>query len=152
MIRNLGKLCLALCLLTVGGGIVANAQIDTTTTIEADVPFAFMVGNTTLPAGKYEIKGLDDLTPGALVLSAVKRGKRVVFDTNNTESNPERLHGKSELVFNKIGGKYFLAQVWAEDSASGSQLVKSKMEKRLEDGGGQPERHSIAAVRRHGKS
>lgn len=149
MIRNLGKLFLALCLLTVGGGIVAHAQIDTSTTIDANVPFAFVVGNTTLPAGKYQIKGLDDLTPGALELSAVKGHTRVVFETENAQANPERLQSKSELVFNKVGDMYFLSQVWAEDSASGSQLVKSRMEKRLEGSGMKRERHSIAAILKH---
>jgi hypothetical protein len=48
MIRNLGKLFLALCLLTVGGGIVANAQIDTDATIQANVPFAFVIGDKML--------------------------------------------------------------------------------------------------------
>jgi hypothetical protein len=146
MIRNLSKLFLALCLLTVGGGIVANAQIDTGTTIQANVPFTFMVGDTTLPAGKYEIKGLDDSGSGVLELSSVKGNTKVVFDSDNAEANPERLQSKSELVFNKVGDKYFLSQVWPEDSASGSQLVRSRMEKKLEAGGMKPERHSITAI------
>ena len=148
MIRNLGKLFLALCLLTVGGGIVANAQIDTSVTIQADVPFAFVVGNTTLPAGKYVIRGIDDNRPGVLELRSVNGRKTIVIDTDNAEANPERLQSKSELVFDKVGDKYFLSQVWAEDNASGSQLVRSRMEKRLLAGGQQPERHSIVAMLR----
>jgi len=53
MMRNLGKLLLTLCLLTVGGGVVATAQVDTISQIEANVPFAFAVGDTKLPPGKY---------------------------------------------------------------------------------------------------
>ena len=146
MIRNLGKLFLALCLLTVGGGIVANAQIDTSVTIQADVPFAFVVGNTTLPAGKYVIRGIDDNRPGVLELRSVNGRKTIVIDTDNAEANPERLQSKSELVFDKVGDKYFLSQVWAEDNASGSQLVRSRMEKRLAKGGSQSEKQSVAAV------
>jgi hypothetical protein len=56
MMKNLGKLFLTLCLLAVGGGVVANAQIDGVSQIEANVPFAFTVGDTKLPAGKYNIR------------------------------------------------------------------------------------------------
>jgi len=151
MIRNLGKLFLALCLLTVGGGIVANAQVDSDITILANVPFAFVVGDTTFPAGEYQIKGLDDATPGVLELSSVNGRKRVVFDTNAARTRDDEPATKTELVFNTFGDKYFLSQVWVAGSGSGSELVKSKMEKELEGAGGKSERHSIAAILRHKK-
>ena len=58
MMKNLSKMFRALCLLTVGGGIVASAQIESDITIQANVPFSFVVGNTTLPAGRYESRDL----------------------------------------------------------------------------------------------
>ena len=36
------------------GGVAANAQ--SVTKVEADIPFAFSVGDTGLAAGKYEIR------------------------------------------------------------------------------------------------
>ena len=147
MIRNLGKLVLALCLLTVGGGVVANAQIDSDSRIEANVPFAFVVGKATLPAGKYEIKGIDDNTPGVLELRSANR-KTIVFETDAARTRDDEPATKTELVFDKIGDKYFLAQVWAEGNGAGSQLVKSRTEKRLEGDGTRTERHSIAAILR----
>jgi hypothetical protein len=148
MIRNLSKLFLALCLLTVGGGIVANAQIDSDSRIEANVPFAFVVGKTTLPAGKYEIKGIDDNTPGVLELRSANGRKTIVFETDAARTRDDEPATKTELVFDKIGDKYFLSQVWAEGNGAGSQLVKSKTEKRLEGDGTRTERHSIAAILR----
>jgi len=148
MIRNLGKLFLALCLLTVGGGVVANAQIDSDSRIEANVPFAFVVGKTTLPAGKYEIKGIDDNTPGVLELRSANGRKPIVFETDAARTRDDEPATKTELVFDKIGDNYFLSQVWAEGNDSGSQVVKSKMEKRLEADGTRTERHSIAAILR----
>jgi hypothetical protein len=147
MIRNLGKLFLALCLLTVGGGVVANAQIDTGVTIQANVPFTFVVGDTTLPAGKYDIKALDDM-PGVLDLRSVHGHTSVVFDTENAETRGDQIVSKGELAFDKIGDTYFLSQIWMAGSASGSQLVKSRMEKRLEGKGMKSERHSIVAILR----
>lgn len=148
MIRNLGKLFLALCLLTVGGGMVANAQIDTGVTIRGDVPFTFMVGDTTLPAGKYEIRALDDM-PGVLELRSVNGLTAVVFDAENVVAKLNQIPTKTELVFDKVGDKYFLSQVWVAGGDTGSELVKSRMEKRLEGGGGQRERQSIVAILKH---
>lgn len=147
MIRNLGKLFLTLCLLTVGG-VVANAQIDTGITIRGDVPFAFMVGDTTLPAGKYEIRALDDM-PGVLELRSVNGHTVVNFDAEPVKTKDERNASKCELVFDQIGDRYFLSQVFVAGSASGSELAKSRMEKRLEGDGGRPERHSVTAILRH---
>ena len=149
--RNLGKLFLALCLLTVGGGIVANAQVDSETIIQANVPFAFVIGDNTLPAGEYEIRGIDDNTPGVLEVVSVKGRKRIVFETDAAQTRDNEPATKTELVFTKAGDKYFLSQVWVAGNGSGSELRRSKMEKESEEGGGQPERHSIAAILRHKK-
>jgi hypothetical protein len=146
MIRKLGKLCLALCLFTVAGGTVANAQIGSDSRLEANVPFEFIVGKTTLPAGKYEIKGTDDKTPGVLEIISVNGRKTVLFETEAANLRDEESVTKTELVFNKIGDKYFLSQVWVEGDSSGSQLAKSKEEKALEGDGTKTERHSIAAI------
>jgi hypothetical protein len=145
MVRNLGKLCLALCLLTVGGVVVANAQIDSGTTIQANVPFTFVVGDTTLPAGKYDIRVLDADALNVLELRSVKGNTAVTFNTDDTQTKRDQILNKGDLVFDKIGDKYFLSQVWMAGSASGNELVKSRMEKRLEGRGMKSERHSIAA-------
>lgn len=146
--KNLGKLFMALCLLTVGGGIVANAQIyNTGVALRADVPFTFVVRDTTLPAGKYDIKALDEM-PGVLELRSVNGRTSVVFDTENVETRGDQVMNKGELVFDKIGDKYFLSQVWRAGSDTGSELVKSRFEKRLEGRGMKSERHSIVAILR----
>jgi hypothetical protein len=144
MMKNLSKMFLALCLLTVGG-IVAHAQIDSGARIQANVPFTFMAGDTKLPAGKYEIRALDDQT-NVLEMKSSDGRTTVMLDTVNVEKRGEGIENKSELVFDKVGDQYFLSQVWEAESISGSGLLKSRMEKRLTDGGSQPERHSVAAL------
>ena len=151
MINNLGKLFFALCLLTVGGGVVANAQIGSDLTIRGNVPFAFMVGDTTLPGGEYEIRALDDNSPNVLEVRSVKGRTAVVAETENVQARGNRIENKSELVFDKVGDKYFLSQIWVAGSASGNELMKSRMEKRLEDGGMRSERHSIVWMLKHMK-
>jgi len=148
MIRNLGKLFLTLCLLMVGGAMVANAQIDSGVTIQANIPFAFVVGDTTLPAGKYDIKVLDGESANVLEIRSVSGHTHVVFDTENTETQADQFVSKGEFVFDKVGDTYFLSQIWMAGSSSGSQLAKSRMEKRLEGKGMKSERHSIVAFLR----
>jgi hypothetical protein len=145
MIRNLGKLLLALCFLTVGGGVVAHAQVSSDITIQANVPFTFVVGDATLPSGKYDIKVLDGEAVKVLELRSVDGRTSVLFDTENAQKRGDQMLNKGELVFNKVGDKYFLSQIFASGGDSGAEVVKSRMEKRLEDGGMKPERHSIAA-------
>jgi len=149
MIRNLGKLVLTLCLLTVGGGVVANAQIDSDMRIQANVPFAFAVANTTLPAGNYEIKRVDDNAPNVLELRSADGRTSVIFETENAQTRDDQAANKTELVFDKFGDEYFFSQLWVSGSVSGSELPKSRMEKRLASGGSQLEKHSLAAVMKH---
>ena len=144
--KYLGKLLLTLCLLAVGGGVVANAQIDSVPQIEANVPFAFMVGDTRLPAGKYNIKTLDENAPSILEISSVDGRTSVAFDTENATTRSDRSAKTTELVFDKVGDRYFLSQVWVSGSNSGSELAKSRMQKKLEGSGGKAEKQSVAAL------
>jgi len=146
MIKNLGKLCLTLCLLVAGGGVVANAQIDGVPQVEANITFAFMVGDAKLPAGKYEIKTLDDNSPNILELRSADGRTSVVFDTEDAQTGGDQIANKTELVFDKVGDQYFLSQIWVEGSATGNELTKSRMEKRVTDGGSQPEKHSVVGL------
>jgi len=121
MFRNLGKMFLALSLLVVAGAVTARAQIESDVTIEANIPFAFIVNDTTLPAGKYTIKSLDINEPTVLELRSVDGQTSVLFNTESAQA--EQTPNKSELVFDKIGGKYFLSQVWLEGSDSGNEVM-----------------------------
>ena len=145
MIKNLGKLCLTLCLLVAGGGVVANAQMDTVPQIEVNVTFPFMVGDTKLPAGKYVIRTSDDEAPNVLELRSADTKTSVIFDTENAQTRGDKTVNKTELVFDKVGDQYFLSQIWVEGSATGNELAKSRMEKKLMAGNTQAEKHSVLA-------
>lgn len=67
----------------------------------------------------------------------------VSFETESTQA--DRTPRQTELVFNKIGGQYFLSQIWMSGSNSGALLEESKVERKLEAAGVTSERHSVAA-------
>ena len=150
MKKYIGGMLLIVCLLTGIGGLTANAQIYTDTTVEADIPFAFIVGTTTLPAGKYTIRTLDDTSLNLLEIRSSNGRTAAAFETQNKVA--ERTPRQTEVVFNKIGDQYFLSQIWVEGTDTGVQAEQSKIEKRLEANGPTSERHTIAARHRSSKS
>jgi hypothetical protein len=138
------KMLLILSLVIAGGNVIARAQglIDDTD-IEADVPHAFIVRDTTLPAGKYLVKRVDDNDTNILEIRSADGRTAVVFETETTQAN--QTPRQAEMVFDKIGDKYFLSKIWTTESKFGYELPKTKAEKRLEDGGLKAEQHSITA-------
>ena len=147
----ISKLFLSLCLILGLSAVMAtNAQIDSDATIYVNVPHSFIVRDTTLPAGEYTVKVAGDYNDLNLLEIRSRQGHMaVIFETEAVQAN--RAPGKSELVFDKIGDNYFLSQVFLRGDASGNELPKSRMMKRLEDGGLKAETHSIAATKKQSK-
>ena len=127
MMRHFSKMFLMLCLLVGMGASAAWAQIDNDTTVEANVPYTFVVGSTTLPAGKYIIRMPDSSEPNVLEIRAANGHTAVAFETEDTNRTPN----KEELVFTKIGVHYFLSQVWITGSAPGTNWLNQKWRKDL---------------------
>lgn len=91
--------------------------------LTADVPFAFTVGSTQLPAGAYEVSQVGDRA----TLIATRDGENKVLGLY-PYAGPSKA-GETKLVFHKIGDHYFLAQIWSSTSGQGLQLPESKLEK-----------------------
>ena len=143
--RYVSKLFLSLCLTLVFGAVAAQAQVESDVTIEANIPHAFVVEKTTLPAGKYMIKVADpngDLS--VMEIRSANGHTAVAFETEGAQ--PRQAPNKTELVFDKVGDTYFLSEVLVSGDDTGARLKKSRMEERLEGKGQTAERHSIAAV------
>jgi hypothetical protein len=97
-------------------------------TVVGDIPFAFQVGNKTLPAGEYRIQRAPT-ADGCIQLIRKNDGAPAMFVPTMPIDSRE---GTSEpvLIFNHYGNSYFLTQVWT-GSGTGRQLFKSKREKEL---------------------
>ena len=143
MIMNPVKKFLMLSVFVLGGVVVANAQMDAVSRIQANVPFDFTVSDTRLPAGKYEIRRLDDEVSNALEIRSANGRTAVAFTVDDAQRPDDQIANKTELIFDKVGDRYFLSQVWVAGSASGSELPKSRLQKRLATDGSQSEKHSV---------
>jgi hypothetical protein len=120
------------------GSALARAQ-----TIEAKVPFAFVVRNDVLPAGTYRIRSV-----GTNLLQIETRDSRVseLSITHFDNSGPA---GKNRLVFTKYGDQYFLRQILCESASINSALPASPLEKmaKLREARLRNAEQTVAAVR-----
>jgi hypothetical protein len=93
-----------------------------------NIPFDFVAGKTTLPAGEYSIKV--SAPEGTLLLLDRKDAAAAAFIGTNAVVKNE-IQTESKLIFNRYGDRYFLSQVWTEGNSQGRQLLKSAREKEM---------------------
>jgi len=103
---------------------VAQAQDG----MAVNVPFDFVAGSKTLPAGEYTVK-ISAPTHSMILISRKDATTSAFINTNAAVSiDPQT---ESKLVFNRYGDSYFLSQVWSEGNTQGRQLVKTAREKEI---------------------
>jgi hypothetical protein len=123
MKRNLfGTVSLvALSLLITNNGAYAQ------TAARADVPFAFNVGTTHMPAGTYKIKRADFDT-NFIMVSNINTGDTVLsLFQRETPS-----HVSHKLIFHHRGNQYFLAEIWGGEGNAGMAMPATKAEQQVE--------------------
>jgi hypothetical protein len=105
---------------------VVSVQAQSKNRITAHVPFAFQIGDKTLPAGDYSIKRISQ--NGLLVQSADGEESIIAQAPRSVENNPNEKPGAEKLVFRQYGDQYFLAQVWMVRGTTGRELNMSDAE------------------------
>lgn len=115
----------AAVLVTIGSASLSAGPIYQ---IRANIPFGFMVGSETFPAGSYTVVRIDSVS-NAVVLRSADGGKTVVFVPIGVYSAKSRQ--EDSLVFSRYGDHYFLSEVWTIDDPLGSQLVPSNHEREV---------------------
>ena len=99
-------------------------------TLTANVPFSFVVGHTTLPAGQYEFKTPDYNARNILMIRPENGGQPLMVMTMQITHGINVPH-KTDLIFDTLGGHYFLRQVWEQHYTRGDQLREPKAEKEM---------------------
>jgi hypothetical protein len=105
----------------------ANAQVIGD--LVANIPFEFHAGNAKFPAGEYRIHVLDDSDLSVMEIQSVNGSASALFEVQETETKSTPT--QSELIFNRYGDKYFLADLFDQGNPSGSEVLKSRYEKRM---------------------
>lgn len=107
------------------GGVSAQEEPR----IRANIPFAFIAGNKTLPAGEYTIDRPNANEHGLLLIRGVDSNAALFVSA--LEVQARQTPNKTELVFNQIGDKYFLSKIWVTGDDTGRELLKPRAEREL---------------------
>jgi hypothetical protein len=101
-----------------------SAAQDLTNPIKANIPFAFIMGTTVLPAGPYIA---ERSSQGVVRLRNTDNWKSVVSLVSGDQL--KRDIQRPQLVFHRYGDKYFIAKIWDGRSDTAYQFPKSKAER-----------------------
>jgi hypothetical protein len=106
-----------------------KAQAQIVGNLEVNIPFQFHAGNTRFPAGLYRIHMLDDSDLSIMEISSADGSTSALFQVEDSRAASAPAH--SQLIFNRYGNRYFLAQVHQQGNTTGSQVLESRYEKGL---------------------
>jgi len=96
--------------------------------VRADVPFDFIVGDKTIPAGRISAHGVSEAVQGSLAIRNLSQGE-LALRSGRKMLGAERTN-QCKLVFYKYENRYFLAQIWVPGQQAW-EVTKSKGEKSL---------------------
>jgi hypothetical protein len=99
------------------------------------IPFDFIVGDKTLPAGEYRLQPNRSDSQNVWLLQSRNYRANVYFLTMSVQSGEAQEKGK--LVFRKYGDQYFLSQIWRTGDKGGRELVKTRREHELAKNSGE---------------
>jgi hypothetical protein len=116
----------------------ANAQVIDSIAFKTN--FSFVAGNTTLPAGSYTVKSVDD-DPSILELS----NGRVSVLLATEGDRPSRMPSNAEVTFNKYGNTYVLHEIVDPAAEGGAVMLPSHAEKRHQKAHGTPTPQTVPA-------
>ena len=111
-------------LLAVAAPLHAGSILNHEMTVS--VPFGFIAGDKSLPAGDYSVQVNPER--GSVVLHQEGQSPLILL-TNQRESTNTPPRGK--LVFKRYGANFFLSEVWNQDNATGQTLTPSAAEKEM---------------------
>ena len=110
------------------------AQAQISDQIDANLHHSFVVGNTTLPPGRYVFRTLQHSDLQIMTVSSADGGTAAEFLVRTSYDTHTPKH--SELVFNRYGSKEFLTHIYQAGSKVGVAVVDpSREEARLKKRG-----------------
>jgi hypothetical protein len=117
-------LSVAALVLTALAPVPSHAQQLT----QAKIPFAFQAGNTTMPAGEYQVRRafLESVTT-ALIRRTDSSASTFVL-TNVVDSRDKKANPR--LIFHCYSNQCFLSEIWV-GSGQGLKLLQSRREQEL---------------------
>jgi hypothetical protein len=133
--RNLRSALVALAVL-----LMATAGHAQTTKVVATIPFNFVAGDRAYPAGDYRFDN-----DGTVLRVANNENVSVTGTILSHACEKATWSETTKVVFYKMGGEYFLRQIWVAGKATGRELPRSKSEIQLAQNHETPKAIIVAA-------
>ena len=123
------KLWIALILMTMFALTAVSTRAQATYGVRGNVPFDFIVGDKTIPAGLITVHGVSADTKGVLSIKNVDKSKQAMRVGRGLPGTDDS--DQCKLVFHRYGNRYFLAQIWMTGYPAW-EVTKSKQERSIE--------------------
>jgi len=98
-----------------------------------NIPFNFIVGQKTLPAGEYTVEPNRRDYDNVWLVQNREGDASALFTTMPVRAN--QTQEETKLVFHKHGDQYFLSQIWTPGSNSGRELLMPRLKRELTKSG-----------------
>ena len=93
------------------------------------IPFSFIVGQKTLPAGEYTVEPNRRNFDKVWLIQSREADASALFTTMPVRAN--QTQEETKLVFHKYGDQYFLSQIWTPGGNTGRELLMPRLERQL---------------------
>ena len=94
-----------------------------------NIPFNFIVGGKTLPAGEYTVEPNKKDSHNVWLVQSREGNASALFATMSVRAN--QTQEETKLVFHKYGDQYFFSQIWTPGGNSGRELLMPRLEREL---------------------
>ena len=94
-----------------------------------NIPFSFIVGEKTLPAGEYTVEPNRKDSDNVWLVQSKEGHASALFSTNTVRASETQ--EEARLVFHRYGGQYFLSQIWMQGETAGRELLIQRLERQL---------------------
>ena len=122
----------------------ANAQTPGSQTMRANVPFAFTVGEKSLPAGVYTVRILNPTSDRKVLQIRSENGRSsAIVQTVGVDG---ALADDAKLVFRRYGNKYFFAQAQMAGDATSLAATRTRTERATQRALARPSDNSVVAI------
>lgn len=94
-----------------------------------NIPFNFIVGQKTLPAGEYTVEPNRRDSDNVWLVQSRDGHVSALFTTMSVRVSEAQ--EKTKFVFHKYGDQYFLSQIWTLGGNSGRELHMPRLEREV---------------------
>ena len=108
--------------------VLASTAYAQGVNVRAKVPFQFVLGDKTYPAGEYNVQTITDSKFILRLTNTDAKDWVVTYSHPTISLIPAK---QTVLVFHRRGTTYFLYRVWSAESSVGREFSRSRTETRM---------------------